>query len=188
MFSCEPSSIKAQQRVDRDTTEADQELALGRSPRPRSESQTAAARFALSKCPAVYRESLAFCENFTTFRGKSDVLDPWATLWSSSTSRTSQSNNTSEPRCSAVVQNLVTDRQREEYWGGHNSRIACSFATVGVADWWVRSTSNLSFVGRMLCLNHATRTSSGKRAGSTQHQHLQPSLECPSDLAVPVSV
>lgn len=116
LFSCEPSSIKAQQRVDRDTTEADQELALGRSPRPpRSESQTAAARFALSKCPAVYRESLAFCENFTTFRGKSDVLDPWATLWSSSTSRTSQSNNTSEPRCSAVVQNLVTDRQREEY-------------------------------------------------------------------------
>lgn len=32
--------------------------------------------FALSKCAAVDRDSLTFCENFTTSHGKYDVLDP----------------------------------------------------------------------------------------------------------------
>lgn len=65
-------------------------------------------------------------------------------------------------------------------WGGAYSRITCSLATVqsGSQTGGLARQANCHLLD-VLCLNNATRTSSGKRAGSTQHQHLQPSLECP---------
>lgn len=115
LFSRKPRSVQAQQRVDRDTSGADQEFLHSVDPSSLSEWLPDDGQgFAMSKCAAVDRVNLPYCETFTTSHGKPDVLDLRAALWSSHTSRTSQ-NNTSKTRCSAAVQFLATGEKSRRY-------------------------------------------------------------------------
>lgn len=94
LFSRKPRSVQAQQRVDRDTSGADQEFLHSVDPSSLSEWLPDDGQgFAMSKCAAVDRVNLPFCETFTTSHGKPDVLDLRAALWSSHTSRTSQNKH-----------------------------------------------------------------------------------------------
>lgn len=167
LFSLKLRSVQAQQRVDRDSSEADQEILHSVDPPSSSEWLPDDGQgFTMGKYAAVDRVNLPFCETCTTSHGKPDVLDPRAALWSSHTIRLSQ-NNTPKTRCSAAVQVLVTGKEKKIR--DHNSRVASSFATS-----WPAQTSGLArqaichLLDACSAANHTTRTfCNGRSRGST---------------------
>lgn len=174
LFSLKPRSVQAQQRVDRDSSEADQEFLHSVDPPSSSEWLPDDGQgFTMGKCAAVDKVNLPFARlaPHPTVNLRSLIREQ---RFGPRTLFVPHKTTRRKKRCSAAVQVLVTGKEKKIR--GHNSRIASSFATS-----WPAQTSGLArqaichLLDACSAANHTTRTFCNGRVGG----QLSTNTSCP---------